>query len=47
MLMMLFPSKLDVNVLRRVWARSQPTRGPGESYSDVIIRLAEGDGGEE
>jgi hypothetical protein len=22
-------------------------RGPGESYSDVIIRLAKGDGGEE
>jgi hypothetical protein len=25
--MMRFPSELDVNVLRRVWARSQPTRG--------------------
>jgi hypothetical protein len=37
----------------RIWLSSEfvnrlgQMRGPGESYSDVIIRLAEGDGGEE
>jgi hypothetical protein len=32
---------------RRFVDRLGQMRGPGESYSDVIIRLAEGDGGEE
>jgi hypothetical protein len=27
--------------------RLTAARGPGESYSDVILRLAKGDGGEE
>jgi hypothetical protein len=27
--------------------RLKALRGPGESYSDVILRLAKGDGGEE
>jgi hypothetical protein len=32
---------------RAVVDRLTAARGPGESYSDAIIRLAKGDGGEE
>jgi len=32
---------------RRTIDRLTAMRGPGESYSNVILRLAEGDGGEE
>ena len=37
---MLFPPELDVNVLRRFWEQLAAMRGPGESYSDVILALA-------
>jgi hypothetical protein len=31
----------------RVLAKLKAQRGPGESYSDVILRVAKGEGGEE
>jgi predicted CopG family antitoxin len=31
----------------KTFERLTAMRGPGEAYSDVIVRLAKGDGGEE
>jgi hypothetical protein len=48
-----FEAGVDERCERYIWLpravvdRLRSLRGPGESFSDVILRLAKGDGGEE